>query len=168
MRNTRRFFPQTKTEQAQKYEYTYQENKERTVRMRQERQRKEKLENGVTGPPTTLNERSINRLFDNRRSFSGQMILDQESKNDISTTQHSLRDQNMGIGTYTLGGLKSQRAESFKPTITHADHNTTFEKLRQARQLHMDRILSRDDQLRESSYDGDNIYHKCMRSESIE
>ena len=49
--------------------------------MRQERERKEKLQRGVKGPPSTLNQRSINRLFDNRRSFSGQMMLDTDSKN---------------------------------------------------------------------------------------
>jgi len=35
--------------------------------MRKERERKEKLANGIKGAPTTLEKRNINRLFDSTR-----------------------------------------------------------------------------------------------------
>lgn len=50
------------------YEYNYRPYEEKNVKTRKERENVERLQRGIKNPPSMLQKRFINRMFDSRKS----------------------------------------------------------------------------------------------------
>ena len=62
------YSPANRTVQAMLYEYCYRPHEEKNIKTRKERENQERLSRGIKDPPTVLYKRSINRMFDTRKS----------------------------------------------------------------------------------------------------
>jgi len=87
------------------YKYVHNPYEEKNIKLKKERKRKARLAGGLVDGPCSLTDRSINKLFDSRKTH-----IEVENNRHIAQPNGNLsppvREQVMSLGSYTVGALK--------------------------------------------------------------